>query len=322
MAGERPELDGLGRMWFSANGGAFMVDKNTAGVRSIRLMPVDYEPNEFTMEEGGVVWTWSKQHLSRFDPAMPHAGKSVLKAAINLVQFTRRASGTSFPRRPRCRQSITRTTPSSCISELRRIRLAPASPSRSCWKASNAQWASTGSVGSASYNDLKEGKYVFHVRPVSDSVTGTEAVLAFTVRPPWYRTTLAWVLYGVCRHGSGGVLCLAFILSGAPGKGAARTTGGEADRRTQRDESSSSATKSRKPWRKRRPWRPARNVTGRSTPISNTGSRIAPPSWARPMVEMQRPRKRPRRPCRNATGEGSRRGGGSGQERLSGQHEP
>ena len=76
---------------------------------------------------------------------------------------------------------------------------------------SNTEWVSTGSVGSASYNDLKEGDYVFHVRPVSAAVAGQEAVLAFTVRPPWYRTTLAWVLYGVGALAL--VVAVAWLLS-------------------------------------------------------------------------------------------------------------
>ena len=50
------------------------------------------------------------------------------------------------------------------------------------------RWVSTGTVGSASFNRLKEGRYVFHVRPVIAGTPGEEARLAFTVRPPWFRT--------------------------------------------------------------------------------------------------------------------------------------
>jgi PAS domain S-box-containing protein len=57
------------------------------------------------------------------------------------------------------------------------------------------QWVSTGNVGSAAFSRLKEGDYIFHVRPVVGTTIGTEAILAFTVQPPWYRTPLAWVLY-------------------------------------------------------------------------------------------------------------------------------
>jgi PAS domain S-box-containing protein len=60
------------------------------------------------------------------------------------------------------------------------------------------QWVSMGSVGSATFNRLKEGDYVFHVRPVTGGVVrGEEAFLQFTVRPPWFRTPWAWTIYGM-----------------------------------------------------------------------------------------------------------------------------
>ena len=57
-------------------------------------------------------------------------------------------------------------------------------------------WVSTGAVGSAAFTQLKEGDYVFRVRPVTgSSAPGQEARLAFTVRPPWFRSPLAWAAY-------------------------------------------------------------------------------------------------------------------------------
>jgi C4-dicarboxylate-specific signal transduction histidine kinase len=73
------------------------------------------------------------------------------------------------------------------------------------------RWVPAGTVGSASFNRLKEGRYVFHVRPVVAGVPGEEARLAFTVRPPWFRTNLAWVTYittAVCL-----VLLVAWLFS-------------------------------------------------------------------------------------------------------------
>jgi C4-dicarboxylate-specific signal transduction histidine kinase len=63
------------------------------------------------------------------------------------------------------------------------------------------RWVSTGALGSASFNRLKEGSYVFHVRPVIGGTPGEEARLAFTVRPPWFRTKLAWVIYVIAAIG-------------------------------------------------------------------------------------------------------------------------
>ena len=66
MARGRPALDGLGRLWYGVNGGTFMVEGKTKGIKTTSLIPIGYEPSEFTMEEGGVVWTWSKQTVLPF----------------------------------------------------------------------------------------------------------------------------------------------------------------------------------------------------------------------------------------------------------------
>lgn len=200
LSGGRQTLDGLGRLWFTISGGTYMLEKDNAGHRTVTPMAIGYEPSEFTMEESGVVWTWVKQRFSRFDPRIPQPQKTPLKALINLVQFTASkrhhfAPGAGLP-------AIDYADNSFVVHFG-----APTNPFGSrvtfevMLEGSNAQWVSTGSVGSASYNDLKEGKYVFHVRPVSDSIPATEATLAFTINPPWYRTTLAWVLYGCLSLG-------------------------------------------------------------------------------------------------------------------------
>ena len=59
-------------------------------------------------------------------------------------------------------------------------------------------------------SDGQEGHYVFHARPVSDSVAGAEATLAFTVHPPWFRSRLAWAIYGVSALGVVGFLAWFF----------------------------------------------------------------------------------------------------------------
>ena len=196
LAGGRPALDLQGHLWYAANGATYRVEENAAGRRAVNLVPVGYEPNEFTVEEGGVVWMWAKQRLSRFDPKMPQAKKTSLKAVINLVQFTASKRHVFAP--GAALAAINYADNSFAVHFG-----APTNPFgprvtfEIMLEGSNSQWVSTGSVGSAAYNDLKEGKYVFHVRPVSDAVVGAEAILAFTVHPPWYRTTVAWWLYGV-----------------------------------------------------------------------------------------------------------------------------
>ncbi|MEO6993920.1 MAG: ATP-binding protein, partial [Lacunisphaera sp.] len=197
----RPQFDGLGRLWYSMGGGTFFMEHSAEAHRSPVRVPIGAEVDEFTMESGGVVWMWSKQRLSRFDPAMPSPPEARPKATINLVQFTssKRHLFSPGPLLP----------PINFDDNSFVIHFgAPSNPfgARITFEVkldgASTQWSSTGSVASMSYNDLSEGKYVFHVRPVSNSVPGDEAIMSFTVLPPWYRTTLAWIVYAASALGA------------------------------------------------------------------------------------------------------------------------
>ncbi len=59
-------------------------------------------------------------------------------------------------------------------------------------------WSVWGKQKEANYSGLSPGSYRFRVRARSDdSRNGEEGVFAFTILPPWYRTTVAYVLYGL-----------------------------------------------------------------------------------------------------------------------------
>ena len=62
----------------------------------------------------------------------------------------------------------------------------------------------------ANYSGLGPGHYRFRVRSrTGDGRTGEEGDYAFTILPPWYRTTLAYVVYGLlfcCWPSPAGVL--------------------------------------------------------------------------------------------------------------------
>ncbi len=197
----RPQLDARGQLWYSAGGGTFRIDRPKDEHHAAWRVPLNYEVGEFTMEDNGIVWMWAKQRLSRFDPSMPDRPNVPLKTAINLVQFTssRRnlfSPGASLP-------PIEYDDNSFVINY--GAPLNPFGPRVTfevmLENGGGGQWTPTGSIASTSYNDLKEGRYIFHVRPISDGIAGAEASLSFTVLPPWYRTTVAWVLYGVTGLG-------------------------------------------------------------------------------------------------------------------------
>ncbi len=192
----RPTADAAGRVWFTVNGVARHFKPAAGAVGPVETVPIGFETNEFTMEENGVVWMWGNQRLVRYDPRMPRPAAAAPKAMITSVQFAASnhrqfAPGASLGRLP--------FTDNSLVVYF----AAPADPFGTpvtfevMLEGAVTQWVSTGAVGSATFSRLKEGAYVFRVRPMIGDVPGAEARLAFTVQPPWYRTPLAWVLYVV-----------------------------------------------------------------------------------------------------------------------------
>jgi signal transduction histidine kinase/DNA-binding response OmpR family regulator len=68
-------------------------------------------------------------------------------------------------------------------------------------------WSGWGKQKEANYSGLGPGSYTFHVHSKgSDGRVGPEGTFAFVILPPWYRTTIAYVLY-----------CLLLILALAAG---------------------------------------------------------------------------------------------------------
>ncbi|HEV8043164.1 MAG TPA: GAF domain-containing protein [Bryobacteraceae bacterium] len=59
-------------------------------------------------------------------------------------------------------------------------------------------WSAWGKQREANYSSLSPGSYRFRVRARNlEGHTGEEGVYRFTILPPWYRTTLAYSLYGL-----------------------------------------------------------------------------------------------------------------------------
>ncbi|MGA8739797.1 MAG: GAF domain-containing protein [Terracidiphilus sp.] len=57
-------------------------------------------------------------------------------------------------------------------------------------------WSAWGKQKEANYSGLGPGSYRFHVRSrADDGRSGEEAIYAFAILPPWYRTTLAYIGY-------------------------------------------------------------------------------------------------------------------------------
>jgi len=199
LSESRPVKDSLGRYWCSVNGQVQVLERNATGDGDhlLKITPVGFVPKTYTADRDGVVWLYERQRLARLDLRLPQPPPKPLRAMITSVQFP--ASSRHLFAPGGTLEPLSYADNSVVIHFA-----APANPFSTpvtfevLLEGASTKWVSTGSVASASFSRLDEGNYVFHVRPVPGSGGhGAEAILSFIVRPPWYRTTLAWVLYGV-----------------------------------------------------------------------------------------------------------------------------
>ncbi len=202
LAGGRPVTDSFGRLWYTANGATEVIDRTAAGGnRPVKIGRVGFAPTSYTAEDDGVIWMFEQRRLARMDLRLPQVEVRAPQALITSVEFPASSRQTFGP---------AGSLPALDYSDNSLVFrfAAPANPFATPLtfevqlEGAGTPWVSTGAVGSVTYNRLKEGNYVFRVRPVTAGLgPGGEARLAFTVRPPWYRTTLAWVLYGASALG-------------------------------------------------------------------------------------------------------------------------
>ena len=191
----RPMGDGLGRLWFTAKPGPQVLQEKGGVLSNLNeRMPAGLQPWTYVPEAGGVVWMIGDRRLSRYDPAMPAAPPAPLRALITRV---------TFPGTNRTVFNAAGTLPSLSYAEnsLAVHFVAPGHPFGEPVsfevrvEGAGAGLSGVGGSGSAVFDRLKEGRYVLHVIPRSGNLLGQEATLGFTIRPPWYRTPVAFALY-------------------------------------------------------------------------------------------------------------------------------
>ncbi len=193
----RPARDPSGRLWFVSQGVVRFVDDLKAGENPpVGSLPVGFQPGEFTMQPDGVIWMQGREHLIRYDPHLPSPPPPPLRAKITSVLL---AADDRHLFTPGPTLLPLNYSDNSLLVRFAAVSSPFGSPVtfEVMLEGGADRWVSTGTVGSASFSRLKEGSYVFHVRPVAAGTPGEEARLAFTIRPPWFRTNLAWVIYVV-----------------------------------------------------------------------------------------------------------------------------
>ena len=206
----RPMRDTSGRLWVTTPEGVRVIDDRAdpTGSRSLERMPGAFRPISFSNDEGGVVWMRQRQRLVRFDPAIPENPPPPLRAIISHVYLP--ASNRHWLRVGR-ELPVLDYRDDSLVAQFLAPNAVFGTPVtfEVMLEGGGGTWGATGAAGSASFNRLKEGRYVLRVRPRSGANIGEEAALAFTISPPWFRTNLAYLSYGL------GVL----LLVGAAARG-------------------------------------------------------------------------------------------------------
>ncbi len=186
-----PDGRRLGRVIKHADG-SWRIDEDTYRT----LTHADVYPRFIDSE--GSIWTIGES-LLRFDPRM-HSGTSEPVATLirqvnagNTVVF----GGTMSPgmaelRLPPDSHAIRFQFAAPVIGEALRIDY------QYILEGADKDWSAWGKQREANYSGLGPGHYRFRVHARQEGgIIGPEGVYVFTLTPPWYRSTLAYILYAL-----------------------------------------------------------------------------------------------------------------------------
>jgi len=155
-------------------------------------------------EPGGVVWI-TGENLIRF---IAPTNQAAPQPFPTLVRQVNAGSKVVFGGSSVDGASDLRLPPGSNALRFQFAALSYANPADTEYQylleGADKDWSAWGKQKEANYSGLGPGSYRFRVRSrADDGRAGEEATYAFTILPPWYRTTFAYVVY-----------CLLFVLQG------------------------------------------------------------------------------------------------------------
>ena len=205
----RSAFDAFGNFWSASRGFVYRFTATGGGV-----VPGLYgvRPYYIIPQADGVIWLHRDNYLVRYDPGLAAPPPPPLRALITLVHLTA-DNRTLYPKDGRIPPVPYDSNSLSVHFVAPEIPLGSPAQFETLLEGASADWLPAGTSGSAVLNRLKEGAYVLRVRPVRGTETGREASVVFTILPPWYRTSGAYVSYGVAFLGAiGALLWIATLL--------------------------------------------------------------------------------------------------------------
>ncbi len=207
------------RDWYSEdNYSIAYFDKNEDKFVKKPFAGIDFgRINEFYLEEDGVLWVGTVDGLIRYEEN--NVKKYDNKVNVLIREFTAGSDSTIFAGNFHQNGLILENQPEELTIELEYsyndIALAFSAPSFTGGHALefsyqlegySAEWSKWSSKTEANFTNLHEGDYTFKVK--GRNIYGEmseENSIHFTILPPWYRTTWAFILYGL------GVIVLFFF---------------------------------------------------------------------------------------------------------------
>ncbi len=193
--GGRPVIDARNVVWYAKNGGVWTIDLSQPNpVR--KAVAVPFVPFDLRFEADGVGWLFGDRKMARYDTRVEPAVAFRPRVVVTAVHFPTTGRQVFTPNGLPPIEYADNTVAFSFMSP--GAPLATPVTYEVQLGGHSDQWLTVGTTGQSVFNRLKEGSYVFRVRAqTSLREPGEEARVAFTILPPWYRTSLAWAAYGV-----------------------------------------------------------------------------------------------------------------------------
>ncbi|HBQ60137.1 MAG TPA: hypothetical protein DD671_11090, partial [Balneolaceae bacterium] len=223
----------------STNGGISNFDPDTETFRNYGLddglMALEYSQNGYFKSKDGVMYFGSGKGVTAFVPEQLHINEIPPQIALSDFKIFNKsvAIGPDSPLKKPLSETTRITLPYSQNEvAFDYVALHFANPEGNTYsyqlEGFDPDWVDAGNKRTATYTNLPEGEYTFHVKAANaDGIWNNEGVsVGLTILPPWYRT---WWAYGL------GIGMIGFMVFGTDRLQRRRISKKEEERQTLRE---------------------------------------------------------------------------------------
>ncbi len=232
-------VDSKNTLWMSSNNGISNFDPATETFRNYGLddglMALEYSQNGYFKGSNGVMYFGSGEGITAFVPEQLHVNEIPPQVVLSDFKIFNESviPGPNSPLKKSLSETKKITLPYSQNEvTFDYVALHFANPAGNTYSYQlinfDESWVDAGNKRSATYTNLPEGTYTFHVKAANaDGIWNNEgASIDLTILPPWYRT---WWAYGL------GLGMLGFMAFGVDRLQRSRISKKELERQTLRE---------------------------------------------------------------------------------------